>query len=67
MAESKVKNYLLVMSVQCESDAEIIEIAAKVAKHLNEFVQINLGAEKAFDVTPGGGVLLPKKRLLSHE
>lgn len=55
------------MSVQCESDAEIIEIAAKVAKHLNEFVQINLGAEKAFDVTPGGGVLLPKKRLLSHE
>lgn len=64
MADSKTKNYLLLISVQGPSDAEIIAVAAKTAAFLNEYVQVNLGRTKSFDVTPEGGVLIAKKRLL---
>jgi hypothetical protein len=55
------KNYILVLCVQRENDVQITEAAAEVAAVLKEFVDVKLGGDKLFTVSPDGDLLFPKK------
>ena len=56
-------NYLLRVCVQRESDAEAITVAAKVAKHINEWVEVDFrGGGRFAKVGPKGEVLLSVNR-----
>lgn len=59
-----MKNYLIIVSVQCENDVDVIGKAKVVADAVHELVQVSQSGtmRNLFNVTPQGSVGIHRKK-----